>query len=162
MDEAWGNFFNSYEGILQKNKVQSNDLFVEPIDLNDNNIPNGNSIYLLISNKLSNIAPESKWKERIDILSKSFHSHINSNFAQMFSYIKILDICEDNITVTINSKNTDTIKKIRELVVKKFMDKASIIYKEDSSEDYFIVCKKQTCSPKLKNLEELENYFKNL
>ena len=80
----------------------------------------------------------------------------------MFSYIKILDICEDNITVTINSKNTDTIKKIREQVVKNFMDKASIIYKEDRSEDYFIVCKKQTCSPKLKNLEELENYFKNL
>ena len=51
-----GNFFNSNEGILQKNKVQSNDLFVEPIDLNDNNIPNGNSIYLLISNKLNNIA----------------------------------------------------------------------------------------------------------
>jgi c-di-AMP phosphodiesterase-like protein len=80
----------------------------------------------------------------------------------MFSYIKILDICEDNITVTINSKNTDTIERIREKVIKKFMDKASIIYKEDSSEDYFIVCKKQTCSPKLKNLEELENYFKNL
>ena len=80
----------------------------------------------------------------------------------MFSYIKILDICEDNITVTINSKNTDTIERIREQVIKKFMDKASIIYKEDGSEDYFIVCKKQTCSPKLKNLEELENYFKNL
>ena len=42
------------------------------------------------------------------------------------------------------------------------MDKATIIYKEDSNEDYFIICKKQTCSPKLKNLEEVENYFKNL
>ena len=162
MDEAWNNFFNSNEGVLQKNKIQSNDLFVEPIDLNDNNTPNGNSIYLLISNKLKNITLENKWSERIDILSKSFHSRLNSNFAQMFSYIKILDVCEDNITITINSKNTDTIKKIREQVVKNFMDKASIIYKEDRSEDYFIVCKKQTCSPKLKNLEELENYFKNL
>ena len=81
-------------------------------------------------------------EERIDILSRSFHSHINSNFSQMFSYIKILDICEDNITVTINSKNTDTIEKNKR-TFKKFMDKASIIYKEDSSEDYFIVCKKQ-------------------
>ena len=80
----------------------------------------------------------------------------------MFSYIKILDICEDNITVTINSKNPDTIEKIREQTVKKFMDKATIIYKEDSNEDYFIICKKQTCSPKLKNLEEVKNYFKNL
>ncbi len=162
MDEAWSNFFNSDEKVLQKNKVKSNDLFVEPIDLNDNNIPNGNSIYLFVSNKLNNIVPENKWHERIDILSKSFHSHINSNFTQMFSYIKILDICEDNISVTINSNNSDTIEKIREQTIKKFMDKATIIYKEDSSEDYFIICKKQTCSPKLINLEEVENYFKNL
>ena len=42
------------------------------------------------------------------------------------------------------------------------MDKATIIYKEDDIEDYFIICKKQTCSPKLKNLDELENYLKNL
>ena len=162
MDEAWSNFFNSDEGILQKNKIKSNDLFVEPVDLNDNNIPNGNSIYLFISNKLNNIAPENKWDKRIDILSKSFHSHINSNFAQMFSYIKILDICDDNITVTINSKNSDTIEKIIDHTVKKFMDKATIIYKENNSEDYFIICKKQTCSPKLKNLEELKKYLENL
>ena len=162
MDEAWSIFFNSDEKVLQKNKIKYNDLFVEPIDLNDNNIPNGNSIYLLISKKLDNIVPDNKWKERIEILSKSFHSHINSNFTQMFSYIKILDICEDNITVTINSNNTDTIEKMREQTIKQFMDKATIIYKEDSSEDFFIICKKQTCSAKLKNLEEVENYFKNL
>ena len=162
MEEAWKSFFNSDEGILQKNKIQSNDLFVEPIDLNDNNIPNGNSIYLLITNKLNSITPDNKWNERINILSKSFHSHLNSNFAQMFSYIKILDICENNITVTINSKNSNTIEKIRDKTIKKFMDKATIIYKEDNSEDYFIICKKQTCSPKLKNLEEVENYLKNL
>jgi uncharacterized protein YyaL (SSP411 family) len=162
MDEAWSNFFNSGERVLQKNKTQFNDLFVEPIDLNDNNIPNGNSIYLLILNKLNNIAPKKKWNERIDILSKSFHSYMNSNFAQMFSYIKVLDMCENNITVTINTKNIHTFEKIREQTVKKFMDKATIIYKEDNSEDYFIICKKQTCSPKLKNLEEVENYLKNL
>ena len=162
MDEAWSIFFNSEERILQKNSINSNDLFVEPIDLNDNNIPNGNSIYLLISNKLNNIIPENKWIERIDILSKSFHSYINSNFAQMFSYIKVLDICEDNITVTINSNNLDTVEKIREQIVNKFMDKATMIYKEDSIEDYFIICKKQTCSPKLKNLQEVENYLKKL
>ena len=94
MNEAWNSFFNSNDKILQKNKVQFNDLFVEPIDLNDNNIPNGNSIYLFICNKLFNILGDQKWNEKIDILSKSFHSHINSNFSQMFSYIKTLDICE--------------------------------------------------------------------
>ena len=66
MDQAWGYFFNSNEKILQKNKVQSNDLFVEPVDLNDNNIPNGNSIYLFVLNKLNNINPENKWFERIN------------------------------------------------------------------------------------------------
>ena len=131
MSDAWINFFNSNEGVLQKNKVQSNDLFVEPIDLNDNNIPNGNSIYLFISNKLNNIAPDNNWREKLDILSKSFHSHINSNFAQMFSYIKVLDVYEDNITVTINSKNPNTVEKVKEQTIKKFMDKATIIYKED-------------------------------
>ena len=80
----------------------------------------------------------------------------------MFSYIKILDICEENITVTINSKNPEISNKIKKLAVKNFMDKATIIYKEDASEDYFIICKKQTCSPKLKNLEEVEKYLKNL
>ena len=161
MDEAWNSFFNSNDKILQKNKIQFNDLFVEPIDLNDNNIPNGNSIYLFICNKLFNISGNQKWNEKIDILSKSFHSHINSNFSQMFSYIKILDICEENVTVTINSKNPKTINKIKKFVVKNFMDKATIIYKEDNGDDYFIICKKQTCSPKLKSLEEVENYLKN-
>ena len=162
MNEAWNNFFNINENVLQKNKIRFNDLFVEPIDLNDNNIPNGNSIYLFICNKLFNISGDKKWNEKINTLSKSFHSHINSNFSQMFSYIKILDICEENITITVNSKNPETTNKIKKLAVKNFIDKATIIYKEGDIEDYFIICKKQTCSPKLKNLDELENYLKNL
>ena len=97
-----------------------------------------------------------------NILSQSFHSHINANFSQMFSYIKVLDICEENITVTINSKTTNTINKIKTLAIKNFMDKATIIYKEDDDKDYFIICKKQTCSPKLKNLEEVDKYLSDL
>ena len=162
MDEAWDNFFNLKEIILQKNKIKSNDLFIEPIDLNDNNIPNGNSIYLYIINKLNNISPNVRWKERIDKLSNSFHSYLNSNFSQMFSYIKTLDICDANITVTINSKNAEISEKVKELTVKKFMDNATIIYKEDEGEDHFIVCKHQTCSSKLKSLEEVSSYLSNL
>ena len=150
------------EKILQKNNVQFNDLFVEPIDLNDNNIPNGNSVYLFICNKLFNISGDNKWNEKIDILTKSFHSHINSNFSQMFSYIKILDICDENITITINSNNSEIKKKIRKLAVTNFMDKASIIYKEDEGEDFYIICKKKTCSPKLKSLDEVKKYIINL
>tara|TARA_B100000131_G_scaffold313399_1_gene348710 strand:- start:794 stop:1036 length:243 start_codon:yes stop_codon:yes gene_type:complete len=80
----------------------------------------------------------------------------------MFSYIKILDICENNITVTISSKNPKIVEQIVDQTIKKFMDKATIIYKEDSSEEYFIICKNHTCSPKLKKIEEVKNYFKNL
>ena len=80
----------------------------------------------------------------------------------MFSYIKVLDMCEENITVSICSSNSDTIEKIRKLIIKKFMDKATIIYKEDDSEDYFIICKNQTCSPKLRRIEELIKYLKDL
>ncbi len=162
MEEAWNKFFNFEEKILQKNNVDSNDLYVEPIDINDNNIPNGNSIYLFISNKLNNISPAKKWNDKIEELSKSFHSLINSNFSQMFSYIKVLDICDENITITINSKDHNIIEKILEISIKKFMDKATIIYKEDNCEDYFIICKNQTCSPKLNNFEEVNNYLKNL
>ena len=42
---------------------------------------------------------------------------------------------------------------------KKFMDKSTIIYKEDTDTDYFIVCKNKTCSPKLNNLEEFKVYL---
>ena len=68
----------------------------------------------------------------------------------MFSYIKFLDICDVNVTVTINSKNLETVEIIRDQVIKKFMDKSTIIYKEDTDTDYFIVCKNKTCSPKIK------------
>ena len=34
---------------------------------------------------------------------------------------------------------------------------STLIYKEDSNDNYLIVCKKQTCSNKIKTLEELES-----
>ena len=52
MNETWKLFYNDKTGFFQKNKLKDNDLFADPIDLNDNNIPNGNSIYLYICNKL--------------------------------------------------------------------------------------------------------------
>ena len=55
MEEVWSLFFNKDYNLLQKNICNSNDLFVNPIDIGDNNIPNGNSIYLLICSKLNNI-----------------------------------------------------------------------------------------------------------
>ena len=50
--KTWEYFFDKKSGLMQKNKILDNDLFVQPVDLNDNNIPNGNSVYLSLCNKI--------------------------------------------------------------------------------------------------------------
>ena len=158
MEECWQLFFNKENNLLQKNILKSNDLFVQPIDIGDSNVPNGNSIYLLICRKLSNITNNKLWNEKLDILSKSFHSYINYNFSQMFSYLKILDICAENITVTLHGKVNE---KIKNEILKKFMGNVSIIYKESEKDSFVIICKNQTCSEKLKDLDEVQQYIKS-
>ena len=88
MLKAWDLFYNDEYKLLQKNIVKNNDLFVNPIDISDNNIPNGNSVYLMVCNKLKNITGKKDWNDKIDLLSKTFNSYINYNFSQMFSFIK--------------------------------------------------------------------------
>ena len=158
MKETWDLFFNKDHNLLQKNILNNNDLFVNPIDFGDNNIPNGNSIFLLICNKLKNITDDNYWKEKIDILSKTFHMYIGYNFSQMFSYLKILDICEKNITITFYGKSSDFDKK-KFNILKKTMGNISVIYKENNSDFYAIVCKNQTCSDKLRELEQINKYL---
>ena len=158
MEECWGLFFNKENNLLQKNILKSNDLFVQPIDIADSNVPNGNSIYLLICRKLSNITNNKLWNEKLNILSKSFHSYINYNFSQMFSYLKILDICTENITVTLHGKINE---KIKNEILKKFMGNVSIIYKESDDEFFIVICKNQTCSEKLKDLKQVDDYIKS-
>ena len=158
MEECWGLFFNKENNLLQKNILKSNDLFVQPIDIADSNVPNGNSIYLLICKKLSNITNNKLWNEKLNILSKSFHSYINYNFSQMFSYLKILDICTENITVTLHGKVNE---KIKNEILKKFMGNVSIIYKESDDEFFIVICKSQTCSEKLKDLKQVDDYIKS-
>ena len=38
---------------------------------------------------------------------------------------------------------------------------STLIYKEDPKENYLIVCKNQTCSNKIKSIEELKSIVKN-
>ena len=158
MKEIWSLFFNKDNNLLQKNISNSNDLFVNPVDIADNNIPNGNSIYLLICSKLNNITNDQEWLKKLDILSKSINTYISFNFSQMFSYLKTLDISEKNITVSLHGKIDEKLKKE---ILKKFMGNVSIIYKEDDKEFFVIICKNKTCSQKLKNLNHIEEYIKN-
>ena len=160
MEEVWSLFFNKDYNLLQKNICNSNDLFVNPIDIGDNNIPNGNSIYLLICSKLNNILNDKNWSKKLDILSKTFNTYISFNFSQMFSYLKVLDICEENITVTLHGRINE---KIKNEILKKFMGNVSVIYKESEEEFFVVLCKNQTCSEKLKNIDQINEYIlKNL
>ena len=74
MRETWDLFYNDEHKLLQKNPKLNNDLFVNPIDIFDVNIPNGNSIFLLVCNKLKNVTNDKYWDEKIDLLSKSCNS----------------------------------------------------------------------------------------
>ena len=79
----------------------------------------------------------------------------------MFSYIKILDLINENISFTLHG-NTEIIKDVKNILQKKYLGRATFIYRdENSSKGYVIVCKNQTCSNKLYNSNEIENYLKN-
>ena len=78
----------------------------------------------------------------------------------MVSYIKNLDMCEELTTFTFFGD----IKKINELqkfVKKNYLKSSALIYKEDLEENYLVVCKNQTCSKKIKSIEELKSVVKN-
>jgi len=161
MKEIWEIFYNKDIQLLQKNKIKDNDLFVSPIDLNDNNIPNGNSIYLNLCNKIYIITNDKFWFDKVEILKKSFHQVLNSFFSQMFSFIKTLDLCENSISFTFFG-NQDSIKDIKLNLQKDYLGRATFVYKnKNEAEGSVVVCKNQTCSEKLKNLNEINNYIEN-
>ena len=157
MRETWNLFYNDEHKLLQKNPKLNNDLFVNPIDIFDVNIPNGNSIFLLVCNKLKNVTNDKYWDEKIDLLSKSCNSYISYNFSQMFSYLKILDICEKNITITLHGK-MDEINKYKNEIFKLFMGNVSIIYNVTEDNFFSVICKNKTCSDKLKSLDDIKKY----
>ena len=158
LKETWGLFYDEETKTLQKNSQKTNDLFVKPIDIIDNNIPNGNSIFLLTLNKIFNITENNIYKNKIENLTKSFYSLIDRNYSQMFSYYKTLDICENNITFTFFGFN-DEFQKIRDFLLLNYFEKSTFIYKKSNDEQYILICKNQTCSQKLKNISEINNYL---
>ena len=159
MTETWKLFYNKETGFFQKNKVKDNDLFASPVDLNDNNIPNGNGVFLYICNKLYIITNEKLWMEKAETLKKSFHQIINSFYSQMFSFIKTLDICEDSISFTFHG-NIKSIKNVKTVLQKKFINRATFVYKVNNDESgSVVICKNQTCSNKISDISEIEKYL---
>ncbi len=158
LKETWSLFYDEETKTLQKNSQKTNDLFVKPIDIIDNNIPNGNSIFLLTLNKIFNITENNFYKNKIENLTKSFYSLIDRNYSQMFSYYKTLDICENNITFTFFGFN-DEFQEIRDFLLLNYFEKSTFIYKKSENEQFILICKNQTCSQKLKNFSEINNYL---
>ena len=160
MKETWEIFYNKDTQLLQKNKIKDNDLFVSPIDLNDSNIPNGNSVYLNLCNKIYTITNDKFWFDKVEILKKSFHQVLNSFFSQMFSFIKVLDLCENSISFTFFG-NQDSIKDIKINLQKDYLGRATFVYKNNNEEGSVVICKNQTCSEKLKSFDQVKNFLEN-
>ena len=160
LQKTWDLFYDKKNKILQKNPVEKNDLFVTPSDVNDNNIPNGNSIFLINCKKVELITDEAKWKDMVENLTQSFHSYLNLQSTQMVSYIKNIDMCENLITFTFFG-NIKEIKEIHNYVKSNYLKSSIIIYKGNSEENHLLVCKNQTCSNKIKTLKELKSIIKD-
>ncbi|MDC0059390.1 thioredoxin domain-containing protein [Pelagibacteraceae bacterium] len=158
--QTWDLFYDKENKILQKNPIKQNDLFVPPLDVNDSNIPNGNSIFLLNCKKLEAITNDTKWQSMTKELIQSFHSFLNLKSTQMISYIKNLDMCEELTTFTFFG-DIKKIKELQQFVMKNYLKTSTLIYKEDPKENYLVVCKNQTCSNKIKSIEELKSVVTN-
>ena len=93
-------------------------------------------------------------------LMQSFHSFLNLQSTQMVSYIKNLDMCEELQTFSFFG-DVNKIKELQHYVKKNYLKSSTLIYKNDSKENYLVVCKNKTCSSKIKTIEELKSVVKN-
>ena len=78
----------------------------------------------------------------------------------MISYIKNLDMCEELTTFTFFG-NIEKLKNLHHYVKKCYLKSSAFIYKEDQKENYLVVCKNQTCSNKIKDIDNLKSVVKN-
>jgi uncharacterized protein YyaL (SSP411 family) len=74
-------FYVKEKSIFQKNIISNNELFHKPIDISDNNIPNGNSIMLLNFSRLG-------MKKEAKELSNSLNGYLNIYKSLMTSSLK--------------------------------------------------------------------------
>jgi|TARA_B110001452_G_scaffold33657_1_gene26063 uncharacterized protein len=77
-------FYVKEKSIFQKNIIIKNDIFHKPIDISDNNIPNGNSIMLLNFSRLG-------MKNEANELSNSLNGYLNIYKSLMASSLKAID-----------------------------------------------------------------------
>ena len=87
--EAIKKFYLTEKDIFQKNKIDNNDIFFNPIDISDNTIPNGNAMMLINLIRLGLLDEAKK-------LSISLNGYLNIYKNHMMTAIRALDYF-DNI-----------------------------------------------------------------
>jgi len=96
-DETIKKFFDDRNKIFQKNEKIKNDIFISPIDISDNTIPNGNSVMLMNFSRLG-------YLEQAKELSNSLNGYLNIYKNFMISSLKALDFFKE----INNGKNCNT------------------------------------------------------
>ena len=82
--EAMNKFYLKEKNIFQKNQKNSNDIFLKPIDIGDNTIPNGNAIMLINLIRLG-------FKNEAKNLADSLNGYLNVYKNHMMTAIRALD-----------------------------------------------------------------------
>ena len=87
-DQCIKKFFLKSKNIFQKNPIDTNDLFISPIDISDHTIPNGNSIMLSNLSRLRNLEIGKK-------LSNSLNGYLNLFKSHMLSSVRSIDMFKE-------------------------------------------------------------------
>tara|TARA_B100001121_G_C18281117_1_gene430771 strand:- start:213 stop:557 length:345 start_codon:yes stop_codon:yes gene_type:complete len=87
-DEAIKKFFDNNTKVFQKNEKEKNDIFMNPIDISDNTLPNANSIMLTNFSRLGYI-------DQAKELSISLNGYLNLYKNFMISSLKALDFFKE-------------------------------------------------------------------
>jgi uncharacterized protein YyaL (SSP411 family) len=94
--EVIENFYIKEKDIFQKNKINSKDVFFDPIEISDNTTPNGNAMMLLNFTRLGLMNEGKK-------LSTSLNGYLNIYKSYMITAIKALDFFNSKLS----GKNCD-------------------------------------------------------
>ena len=77
----------------------------------------------------------------------------------MFSFIKTLDICDNSLSFTFYGA-IQSIKEIQVYLQKEYLGVATFVYQlKNDEKPSVVICKNQTCSNKLSNLNEAVEYL---
>ncbi len=82
--EAIIKFYQNEKNIFQKNPIDNNDVFLRPVDIGDNTIPNGNAIMLINFIRLGMMHEAKK-------LSESLNGYLNIYKNHMITAIRAID-----------------------------------------------------------------------